>query len=43
MAAVTVANSSGKCPLTRGLTLWVDPEASWASAGGPYYVNVDPN
>lgn len=42
MAAITVANSSGKCPLTRGLRLWVDPEASWAAAGGPYYVNVAP-
>lgn len=42
MAAVTVANSSGKCPVTRGLKLWVDPEASWASAGGPGYVDVDP-
>lgn len=42
MAAVTVANSSGKCPLTLGVRLWVDPEASWAAAGGPYYVDVDP-
>lgn len=43
MAAVTVANSSGKCPLTRGLKLWVDPEATWDDPGGPYYVDVDPN
>ena len=42
MAAVTVANSSNKCPLTLGVRLWVDPEASWDSAGGPYYVDADP-
>lgn len=42
MAAVPLVIGSGRCPLTLGTRLWVDPEASWASAGGPGYVDVDP-
>lgn len=43
MAAVAIAHSPGKGPETLGVRLWVDPEASWAAAGGPGYVDVDPN
>lgn len=43
MAAVPLVIEEGRCPLTLGEDLWVDPEASWASAGGPGYVNTDPN
>lgn len=43
MAAVPIVQESGLCPLTIGVRLWVDPNASWASDGGPGYVDVDPN
>lgn len=43
MAAVPIVHTSGRCPLTIGDDLWVDPNASWAAAGGPGYVDVDPN
>lgn len=42
MAAVPIVQGSGVCPVTKGIKLWVDPEASWASAGGPGYVDEDP-
>lgn len=42
MAAVPIVQTSGRCPVTLGVKLWVDPEASWAAAGGPGYVDVDP-
>ena len=43
MATVPIVQNSGQGPETLGIELWVDPEASWASAGGPGYVDADPN
>lgn len=42
MATYAIIQESGLAPETRGLKLYVDPEASWASPGGPGYTDVDP-
>lgn len=43
MAVVAIVQGYGICPLTKGLRLWVDPEDTWETPGGPGYVDVDPN
>lgn len=43
MSAVSIVQESGLCPLTIGEELWVDPDASWATPGGPGYVDTDPS
>lgn len=42
MAAVAIVQGSGICPLTKGIPLW-PASGSWATPGGPGYVDVDPN
>ena len=41
MAAVAIVQGEGVCPLTKGITLWT-ASGSWATPGGPGYVDVDP-
>lgn len=43
MASYPIIQESGLAPETRGLKLYVDPEASWDSDGGPGYTDVDPS
>lgn len=42
MAAVAIVKTEGICPLTKGIPLWT-ASGSWATPGGPGYVDVDPN
>lgn len=41
MAAVAIVKTTGICPLTSGQTLWT-ASGSWATPGGPGYVDVKP-
>lgn len=43
MATYAIIQDEGLAPETRGLKLYVDPNASWAEPGGPGYTDVDPN